>query len=127
VVDATLHLWGVRHGDGAAGKSQRGVFNYVDMPDMTVAELDRFIYHELGRRPPSFRLPLAFGMAAAWPFDVLASITGWNLPVTQARVAKLNTPTRFSAAKVHATGFQPRITLVEGLRRTIHAMNEATK
>jgi hypothetical protein len=93
------------------------------MPDMTVAELDRFIYHELGRTPPPFRLPLGFGMAAAWPFDMVARATGWNLPVTWARVAKLNTPTQFSAAKVLATGFQPRITLVEGLRRTIRAMS----
>ena len=123
VVDATLHLWGVRHGDGPAGKSHRGVFNYVDMPDMTVAELDRFIYHELGRTPPSFRLPLGFGMAAAWPLDMVARATGWNLPVTRARVAKLNTPTRFSAAKVLASGFQPRITLAEGLRRTIRDMS----
>lgn len=122
VVDATLHLWGVEHGDGAAGKSHQGVFNYVDMPDMTVAGLDRFIYHELGRNAPSFRLPLGFGMIAAWPFDIVARATGWNLPVTRARVAKLNTPTRFSAAKVLATGFQPRITLAEGLRRTIQAM-----
>ena len=124
VVDATLHLWGVPRSDGAAGKSHRGVFNYVDMPDMTVAELDRFIYRALGRIPPSLRLPLGFGMAAAWPFDMVARATGWNLPVTRARVAKLNTPTRFAAAKVLATGFQPRVTLAEGLSRTIQAVAE---
>jgi nucleoside-diphosphate-sugar epimerase len=126
VVDATLQLWGLTRSDGTQ-KSHQGVFNYVDLPDMTVAEIDHFIYRELGRTPPPFRLPLGFGMAAAWPFDMLARATGWNLPVTRARVAKLNTPTRFSAAKVLATGFQPRITLAQGLRTTIQAIAATTE
>lgn len=122
VVDATLHLWGIGRVDGPAGKSHQGVFNYVDLPDMTVSELDRLIFREVGRTPPSWRLPLWVGMAAALPFDLVARVTGWNLPVTWARVAKLNTPTRFAADKVLATGFRPRVSLAEGLRRTAEAV-----
>lgn len=126
VVDATLYLWGLGHAHGPACESHRGVFNYVDLPDMTVAELDRFIFQQLGRTPPTWRLPLWIGMAAAFPFDVVTRVTGWNLPVTSARVAKLNTPTRFAAAKVLATGFRPRVSLEEGLRSTVAAVAATT-
>jgi nucleoside-diphosphate-sugar epimerase len=122
VVDATLHLWGLGRVDGPTGESRQGVFNYVDLPDMTVAELDRLIFREVGRTPPTWRLPLWVGMTAALPFDVVARVTGWNLPVTRARVAKLNTPTRFAADKVLATGFCPRVSLADGLRRTVAAV-----
>jgi nucleoside-diphosphate-sugar epimerase len=122
VVDATLYLWSVGDLREPITEPHNGIFNYVDAPDMTVAELDHLIFKELHRRPPPFRLPLWLGMFAALPFDIVATFTGWNLPVTMARVAKLNTPTRFSGDKVLATGFRPRVSLAEGLRSTIIAV-----
>jgi len=92
------------------------VFNYVDKPDLTVKQMVAVISKALGKRPPSLRLPLWLGSAAALPFDFASKITGRNFPVSSDRVLKLGTESRFPAQAIRDQGFNPKFTIEEGLQ-----------
>jgi nucleoside-diphosphate-sugar epimerase len=93
------------------------VFNYVDTPDLTSREICDSITQALGRAPISWSLPVGAAVALASPFDAVIRLTGKNLPISTARVRKLATAqTRFSADKIHQSGFSPRVPLRDGLR-----------
>lgn len=53
-VDATMHLWRLRHDKGIAGID---AFNYIEKPDMTSRQIAETIARSLGRRRPARRCP----------------------------------------------------------------------
>ena len=117
IVEAILYLWTApsRAADGEAE-----IYNYVDKPDLTSHQVVSEIYADLGRREPPLRVPLAPALWAAKPFELVAKVTGHNLPITSARIAKLSeAETSFAADKVRAAGFTPPVSLPEGLRRMV--------
>lgn len=119
LVAAILHLWTSEVDDACEGGPE--VYNYVDKPDLTSRAVISEIYRALGRREPRLRVPLAPALALTSPFDLLAKLTGRNLPITSERVRKLaGTETAFAADRVRATGFQPQTTLPDGLRRMVN-------
>ncbi len=114
LVDATLYLW-----DRPAG-APFDAFHWVEKPDLTSAQIAAVISAALGRPAPRLRLPLEMAIALAAPFDLVIRLTGRNLPISSARVRKLAADqTKFEADKVRAAGFRPRVTLDEGIRRTV--------
>jgi nucleoside-diphosphate-sugar epimerase len=114
IVAATLYLW--QRPDAPAFD----VFNVVDKPDLTSAEIADAIFDALGRRPLPVRLPLAGALALAVPFDVASRLTGRNLPISRARVRKLfASRTCFEASKLAATGFRAEVPLREGIARMV--------
>ena len=50
--------------------------------------------------------------------DVAAKRTGLNLPITAARIKKVNTPTHHRSDKLQAAGFEPRYSVYQGLDKT---------
>ena len=95
------------------------VFHYVDEPGETTAALVARIYALLGRRQPSFRLPLAVAAPLALVGDAVAGLLGVDLPITSARVRKFCTATNFAARAIRAEGFVQRVDNAEALRRTV--------
>lgn len=96
------------------------VWNYVDKPDLTSAELANLIHDELGRAPPRVRLPLGVALTLAAPLDAFARLAQRNNPVSRARIRKLaEAETVYSADAVRRAGFQPRVTLERGLRAMV--------
>ena len=49
----------------------------------------------------------------------MIAVTGRNLPISTARMRKLCTETLFEADKVRAAGFEPAISLDEGIARMV--------
>ncbi|ACQ79428.1 NAD-dependent epimerase/dehydratase [Beutenbergia cavernae DSM 12333] len=118
LVEAILHVWTRPPGDVRTDGFE--VYNYADKPDLTSREVVSVVYRSLGRREPGLRLPLAPAVWAAKPFDLVAHLTGRNLPITSDRIRKLSdAETSFGADRIRATGFTPRISLVDGLRRMV--------
>jgi GlcNAc-P-P-Und epimerase len=97
------------------------VFNYADKPDMDMARLVQVATDEMGVRPPRLSLPYPLGLAAGYGFDILARATGRRFPVSSIRVKKFCADTTIETGRLESTGFQPRYTLEEGLRRMIRA------
>ncbi len=114
IMAATLYLW------GKPGRAAFDLYNFIDKPDLTSLEISQAIYDALGKKFPSMRVPLGFALFAALPFDLVIALTGKNLPVSGARLKKLfNAQTKYEADRILASGFQPKVTLREGIARMV--------
>jgi len=113
VVPAALYLW------NRPAAAPFEVYNYVDKPDLETRSLLARIYHALGRRMPEWSIPEAIAVAASWPFDLAARVTGRNLAISSARIRKMCAQTRFEADKIRRVGFQAPVPLLEGIERTV--------
>jgi nucleoside-diphosphate-sugar epimerase len=91
------------------------VYNYADEPQLTSRVIGETIAVALGKSKP-MTLPYWLVYAMALPFDLIKKITGKDLPISSNRVQKFTTPTHFKAEKIHATGFKPSFTNIEGLQ-----------
>ena len=92
---------------------------YVDDPVMTTNDLVDTIYGELGRKRPSFRLPLPVAKTIASVSDVVASVTGVDLPITAARIEKFCTSTVFDGGSIRRAGFRQPVANAEALSQTV--------
>jgi nucleoside-diphosphate-sugar epimerase len=95
------------------------IYNYVDGPDMSTAELVEHVWRCLGREGRPARMPRSVAMAAGHGLDVLARVSGKRFPISAIRVRKFCESTQFRADRIAETGFTPPYTLAEGLARTI--------
>lgn len=113
LVEFTLWAWSRQY----AGYD---VFNWVESPDFSSEGIARALASALGRRVPSFRLPLSLALTLALPIELAGAALGREVPITRARVRKLaKERTQFSAAKARSTGFSPSVSLLEGIQRTV--------
>lgn len=102
-----------------ADTSNGEIYNYADMPDLSMNELMDVICSKLGYPKPKRALPYAIGMGAGMTFDVIAKITGRKFPISAVRVQKFCADTTCDAAKAQRTGFVPPFSMEEGFARFI--------
>lgn len=93
--------------------------NYVDEPEYTNSELVQIVCGELGRRPPSFSVPLRPAEGLSRIVDRLGSATHIDFPITSARIRKFSTATSISADKIRDDGFEQPVEVREALARTV--------
>lgn len=100
---------------------ERGVetYIYVDEPALTTGALVEEIYALLGKRRPPWRVPLKVASSLAAVFDVAASLTGINFPVTAARIRKFNRSTNFDGRALRKLGFAQPVSNEAALRATV--------
>ena len=98
------------------------VYNYVDTPDMTMNELVSQVRAKLkGKTGVGPRLPYWLGLLLGYTADLVAKISGKNLPVSSIRVRKFISSTEFSSAKESLDNFQVPFSLSDGVRRTLQS------
>ncbi len=120
IVDATLFLAGLKEDKPNRTIEPFEIFNFIDKPDLTSKQISHAVFTSLGKKPPSFVLPLWVGLVLAIPFDIVIALTGKNLPISSARLKKLfHTQTKFEADKLAAAGYTPRVPLTEGIDRMV--------
>ena len=110
LVDATIFLI-------QKFKTGLEIYNYSDYPQMTSQEISIIISHYLNRNIPNLKFPLNAAIVLASVFDLTAKFTGYNFPITAARIKKFNTSTYHKSEKIRALGFEPKIELSDGFRR----------
>lgn len=116
IVAAILHLWTSPPQPGPRDE----VYNCVDQPDLSSSEILDVVYAGLGRKRPRWHLPLRPAMIAAAPFDLVARVTGKNLPITSERIRKISSDeTSFAADRIRSTGYEQPVTLREGLAEMV--------
>lgn len=99
-----------------------GVYNYVDTPDLTMNELVTQVRKTLkSKQGVGVRVPYWFGLLLGYVADVVAKISGINLPVSSIRVKKFASSTEFRSAKASLENFHAPFQLSEGVRRTLHS------
>jgi nucleoside-diphosphate-sugar epimerase len=112
LIEATRFLMN-QHTDGI------DAYIYVDEPSMTTGEMVDMIYDMLGRSQPSLHIPLSVAAPIATVSDLIADVTGINLPITSARIKKFNRSTYFDASAIRDEGFQQPVNMPEAFRRTL--------
>jgi nucleoside-diphosphate-sugar epimerase len=97
-----------------------GVYNYVDTPDLTMNELVSQVRAKLkGKTGVGPRLPYWLGIILGYTADLVAKISGRNLPVSSIRVKKFASSTEFKSSKASLESFQAPFTLSHGVERTL--------
>ena len=95
------------------------VYNYIDKPDLDMNTLVGTVRETLfNKRGVGIRLPALFGLVIGHGFDIAASILRKKLPVSSIRVKKFMGTTAFETS-ISTSGFEPTVTLQEGLKRTL--------
>jgi nucleoside-diphosphate-sugar epimerase len=99
-----------------------GVYNYVDTPDLTMNELVSQVRAKLkdkiGVGP---RLPYWLGIILGYTADLVAKVTGKNLPVSSIRVKKFTSSTEFKSTKASLDNFQAPFSINDGVHRTLQS------
>ena len=105
-----------------ATNQKYGVYNYVDTPDLTMDELVSQVRSELkGKEGVGLRLPYWFGLILGYCADLVAKISGKNLPVSSIRVKKFASSTEFKSAKARLDNFHAPFQLSHGIERTLQS------
>ena len=99
-----------------------GVYNYVDTPNITMNELILIVRKKLNKNNNAWvRIPYWLGLLVAYVADIIANVTGKNLPVSSIRLKKFVSSTEFLSAKKDLKEFEPPFTLLDGLNRTLQS------
>ena len=99
-----------------------GVYNYVDTPDLTMNELVSQVRAKLkGKKGVGPRLPYWLGLILGYTADLVAKLSGKNLPVSSIRVKKFASSTEFQSAKSSLENFQAPFLLIDGIGRTLQS------
>ena len=103
-------------------KQKYGLYNYVDTPDLTMNDLVSQVRGMLkGKAGVGPRLPYWLGIIIGYTADLLAKVSGKNLPVSSIRVKKFASSTEFSSAKGNLDKFVAPFRLGDGLQRTLQS------
>ena len=103
-----------------ATEQRYGLYNYVDTPDLTMNELVSQVRAELkGQEGVGLRLPYWLGLILGYTADLVAKISGRNLPVSSIRVKKFASSTEFNSAKSNLNNFVAPFRLSDGVERTL--------
>lgn len=102
-----------------SGFSGIEIFNYVDKPDFDMNTLVSEIFRHKGKSAPKLRIPYPIGILGGYCFDLLAEVTGKQLPISSIRVKKFCSSTEINSGKLDASGFVRPTDFKEGLHRTL--------
>ena len=105
-----------------AADQKYGLYNYVDTPDLTMNELVSQVRAKLkGKEGVGPQLPYWLGLILGYTADLVAKISGKNLPVSSIRVKKFAASTEFKSAKASLDNFQAPFLLSDGVERTLQS------
>ncbi|MFH1288525.1 MAG: NAD(P)-dependent oxidoreductase [bacterium] len=96
------------------------IYNYADEPHFKTKELVDIIAGYLGKSSPKIRIPYWFAIKGSSIFDFLGHITGYNFPITSARIMKFSISTHHTAEKIKEKGFEPSVKLEKGIAETVN-------
>jgi GlcNAc-P-P-Und epimerase len=100
------------------------LFNYSDEPQLTTRRIVEIIAAESGVRVPKIKIPLEFALTVGKLFDIAGKLTGFDFPITAARMKKFNTATCHDSTKIRSLGFVAKHTIEEGFAQQIRWYRE---
>lgn len=105
-----------------ATEQKYGVYNYVDTPDLTMNELVSQVRAKLkGKIGVGPRLPYWLGLILGYTADLIAKLSGKNLPISSIRVKKFASSTEFKSANFKLDKFKAPFSLNDGINRTLQS------
>lgn len=98
------------------------IVNYADKPDLSMSELVDEIRRIAGMTPPSaLRVPYSLAAAFAATLDRFGALSGHPFRITGERVRKFCANTQYSCERARSLGFEPSVSVTEGLARQVCA------
>lgn len=94
------------------------VFNYADKPDFDMNELVYTVNKSLNKKTSSIKIPIALGLTGGYCFDLLATITNKEFPISSIRVKKFCARTQFKT-QTDLADFRQPFSLEDGLSKTV--------
>ena len=94
------------------------IFNYVDMPDLTMNELVYEIEKITGFNTPNLKIPYVFAYLTAKILDLISLLLRKEFRISSVRIKKFCAKTQFESSKQHEI-YKPKYTLIDGLKETI--------
>jgi nucleoside-diphosphate-sugar epimerase len=114
VIEATMALWESPWAPGVR------LIHLVDRPDLKSVETAAALHRAMGKPLPRLRIPLGLAVAAAWPLELIARTTGWDLPITSTRIRKFAAAASwFSSTELDTSLCPGYVPLLEGLARAV--------
>lgn len=105
--------------DGGRGYQ---LYNYVDKPDFNMNDLVAEVRSQISRpHRVGPRIPFWLGMLLGYIADLIALVSGKNLPISSIRVRKFCATTAFDSRAEQLAGFSAPYSLQEALKRTVDA------
>lgn len=95
------------------------VYNYADSPHLESCVIASLIAKALNVKLPRVKIPVVVALSLMYPFDLIATATNINLPITSYRINKFTTSTHHLADRIAKLGFIPRFTIEEGLKKMV--------
>jgi len=97
------------------------MFNYVDLPNLSVREIVTTVRCAMGKRSQldRIRIPYTIALLAARCLDTIGRIRGQGPPVYSNRIRKLCIASELSSRNIQTTGFEPPYSLQEALVRVV--------
>jgi len=94
------------------------VYNYADMPDLSMLELTEKIEEKMKVKIPSYKIPFPIGVLVGCFFDCMSILTKKKFSVSSVRIKKFCASTQIDSSKAHRI-FNAPFTLEEGLNKTL--------
>ena len=96
------------------------LYNYIDKPDLNIIQLVNIIKKNFDHVHKSFvRLPYIIAVTIIIILEFISKFIKINLPISYIRIKKFCSTTQFGSESMLKTGFNPKYTIEEGLRKTI--------
>ena len=101
-------------------KQKFGLFNYSDMPNLTMNELVSEVRSRLtGKCGVGIRFPYWVGLLIGYAADLISKISGMNFPISSIRLRKFVASSEFHSSCLDIRGYKPPFTLFQGIERTL--------
>lgn len=105
-----------------SNKTNFGLYNYVDEPDINMNELVLIARKVLfGKESIGLRLPYFLGILFGLFADLISKIFSINLSISSIRIKKFCKSTTFKSDDVYRLSFKPPYSLKDGIERTLHS------
>ena len=95
------------------------ILNFADKPDLSSLEIIDVILSALEKKRKITSIPFFIGLLGGYGFDLLAFISNKKFPISAVRVKKFTAETTIDTTKLIESGYNPKFTLEQGLRRMI--------
>jgi nucleoside-diphosphate-sugar epimerase len=95
------------------------LYNYADKNDLSCSDIVNIVHKEIGISSINLKLPYFVGFFGGLFFDIVSKITGKKFSISSIRIKKFCANTTVNSTMASSSGFNPRYTLEEGMKRMI--------
>ena len=95
------------------------IYNYSDQPPISIKELVNIVANFASVNVPNFRIPTKIAFSIAGLIDTFGKVFRLNLSFSKERFKKFSANSNYPSDKIRASGYRQKISLSEGIKKTV--------